>query len=305
MPCACPPGPLPQHTHTQSTAPDSCALRPAAALKRQLVELQSEVAEAHQRLHLTQARVEQNLRRISELKEESARLGDAMQRARAPEAQPAAAGDANVAAASGIAAGPAEAGAAPAPALQQRSRELASAAHPAAPGHSGPARSACGGAGPAAARQGAEQQRRRGLHSSLDMEEGLKNHWFAVAFVSKLGKVSFVGAAGQMHGGAQAQRCCSATQHCCMQRCCMAPVDPGRVYFSGVALARVLGLLPFLCRCVTSARLPRPSVLALQSRSPRHPHPDPSAGRHGPFRALRPGLGAVPRRRRPARLHPG
>lgn len=269
------------------------------------MELQSEVAEAHQRLHLTQARVEQNLRRISELKEESARLGDAMQRARAPEAQPAAAGDANVAAASGIAAGPAEAGAAPAPALQQRSRELASAAHPAAPGHSGPARSACGGAGPAAARQGAEQQRRRGLHSSLDMEEGLKNHWFAVAFVSKLGKVSFVGAAGQMHGGAQAQRCCSATQHCCMQRCCMAPVDPGRVYFSGVALARVLGLLPFLCRCVTSARLPRPSVLALQSRSPRHPHPDPSAGRHGPFRALRPGLGAVPRRRRPARLHPG
>lgn len=38
-----------------------------------------------------------------------------------------------------------------------------------------------------AAAQDAAQKRRRGLFSSLEMEEELKNHWFAVAFVSKLG----------------------------------------------------------------------------------------------------------------------
>lgn len=140
------------------------------------------MSEAHQRLHLTQARVEQNLQRISELKEESARLGDAVQRARTADAQPAAS------AAAVPALAPSEAGAAPAPAPLP-TRKPASPVRPAAPGHSGPARGACGGAGPATAQQGAEQQRRRGLHSSLEMEEELKNHWFAVAFVSKLGKV--------------------------------------------------------------------------------------------------------------------
>lgn len=43
-------------------------------LKRQLQELQAEVAAAHSRLHLTQARVETNLRRINQLKEEAVAL---------------------------------------------------------------------------------------------------------------------------------------------------------------------------------------------------------------------------------------
>ncbi|KAL4420817.1 hypothetical protein ABPG75_010473 [Micractinium tetrahymenae] len=203
-----------------------------SALKRQLVELQSEVAEAHQRLHLTQARVEQNLQRISELKEESARLGDAMQRARAAEAAAAAGG---VAAASGSAAAAAvvtEAGAAPAPAAlaPQRARKLASASHAAAPGHAGPARGACGGAGPAAARQSPEQQRRRGLHSSLEMEEELKNHWFAVAFVSKLGKEDMVpfelfGQAWVLFRGADGRPGCVLDE--CAHRAC--PLSIGKV----------------------------------------------------------------------------
>ena len=45
------------------------------ALKRQLQDLQAEVASAHSRLHATQSRVESNLQRITELKEEAARLG--------------------------------------------------------------------------------------------------------------------------------------------------------------------------------------------------------------------------------------
>lgn len=196
----------------QLCSPDSHVLPPAAALKRQLVELQSEVADAHQRLHLTQARVEQNLRRISELKEESARLGDAVTRARAAEAPTAPADAAPAAPASGATAAPAAGSTVDAPSLPQRSRKLASTAHPAAPGHSVPARSACGGAGPAASLQSPDQQRRRGLHSSLEIEEGLKNHWFAVAFVSKLGKVSraelsLLSLPCPLHGGWEPLRC--------------------------------------------------------------------------------------------------
>ena len=44
------------------------------ALKKQLEDLQQEVSAAHARLHLTQARVESNLQRIEELREEAERL---------------------------------------------------------------------------------------------------------------------------------------------------------------------------------------------------------------------------------------
>jgi chlorophyllide a oxygenase len=145
-----------------------------SALKRQLVGLQAEVAEAHARLHLTQARVEQNLRRISELKDEAARLGDVA-------ADPAAASEAGRAAAAAVAA----AAAAPAAPTRQEAppapaalRPAASEARARAPGHA------------AAAPRRSAAQRRRGLHSGLDAEEELKNHWFAVAFASKLGAVS-------------------------------------------------------------------------------------------------------------------
>ena len=152
--------------------------------------------------------MEQNLQRISELKEESARaqLGDAVQRAEATEgaaldgaAVSALAPAAATAGSSGSAAAVVtEAGAAPAPAALGTPRAVparraaASAAHSQAPRH---ATRASGGAVPCAALSPAaeaaadEAQRRRGLYSGLEMEEELKNHWFAVSFVSKLGKV--------------------------------------------------------------------------------------------------------------------
>ena len=169
------------HSHTPPAAP--------AALKRQLVELQGEVAAAHERLHLTQARVEQNLQRISELKEEPARLGDAVQHAQATGALGA---DAELAAGAGAAArlgevAPSaaagvreEAGAALAPAALRAS--VAASRSALAPGH---ASRAGGGSGPSTLSmdEEVEQQRRRGLYSSLEMEEELKNHWCAAPAV--------------------------------------------------------------------------------------------------------------------------
>ncbi|PSC70793.1 chlorophyllide a oxygenase [Micractinium conductrix] len=220
-----------------------------SALKRQLVELQGEVSEAHQRLHLTQARVEQNLQRISELKEESARaqLGDAVQRAEATEgaaldgaAVSALAPAAATAGSSGSAAAVVtEAGAAPAPAALGTPRAVparraaASAAHSQAPRH---ATRASGGAVPCAALSPAaeaaadEAQRRRGLYSGLEMEEELKNHWFAVSFVSKLGKEDMVpfelfGQAWVLFRDAEGRPACVLDE--CAHRAC--PLSIGRV----------------------------------------------------------------------------
>lgn len=210
-------------TCTAATHPPTlCHLYLCAALKKQLMELQGDVAQAHERLHLTQARVEQNLARISELKAESARLGDTVQRAQQQQQQQAEGGSDLSAAAAGLAAAnPAaatsaagvleEMGSAPAPAALRagnaRSEEAGNgasappalqaavaASHAAlAPGHA--LNRACGGTGPRGTahplslEQDIEVQRRRGLYASLEMEEELKNHWFAVAFVSKLGPV--------------------------------------------------------------------------------------------------------------------
>ena len=147
--------------------PPTCPSLPAlpAALKRQLVELQSEVAAAHQRLHLTQARVEHNLQRIGELKGESERLGHLAQAAAAVETTPAAAPVASPLQplARPAAVTPAAAAAPPPARRQPQPRE-----HP---------------------EDATTLRRRRGLHSSLEAEEVLKNHWFAVAFASKLTEV--------------------------------------------------------------------------------------------------------------------
>lgn len=216
-------------------SPSSPSVHPAA-LKKQLVELQAEVATAHERLHITQvrpggqpgpqpgpqpgvelrgwlhvrcstgcslmlapcicthphpacfrcpflqARVEQNLQRISELKEESARLGDAVKSVQSTQqaqraagngvaelAAAAAAAPAAVAAAAAaspeLAAGVAEAGAHPPPAALTKA--VAASRSAVAPGHA--QNRACGGAGPRAAQLSLEQeieaQRRRGLYS--------------------------------------------------------------------------------------------------------------------------------------------
>jgi chlorophyllide a oxygenase len=167
-----------------------------SALKRQLVELQGEVSEAHQRLHLTQARVEQNLLRISELKEESSRLDEAVaaagSSAQAPVLQDAGSSREALAALNAAAAASASSSSsAPADHAARTAPAAASAVAAMPP----PVASTPAPSGAAGASSGGDEQltpahaARRGLRSSLEIEEGLRNHWFAAAFVSKLGKV--------------------------------------------------------------------------------------------------------------------
>ena len=148
-----------------------------AALKRQLMELQGEVAEAHQRLHLTQGRVEHNLQRISELKQEALALGEQVQRQAARE---------QVAAASSSSSRRSLAMAQASSSNNMASSSVASTSSSVVP-------ATAGLTVPPPQHDHQEQQqqlrraRGRGLHSSLVIEEELKNHWFAVSFVSKLG----------------------------------------------------------------------------------------------------------------------
>lgn len=129
-------------------------------LKQKLVTLQEQVDEAHQRLHLTQARVEQNLQRVNELKSEAVSL-EQTQRG-------------TVAALGRLR-----------PLVQERSQ--AKALPPAAAGAAG-SRRAPASAGGAAGLSAKE----RGLQSTLEIEEGLKNFWYPVEFSSKLVKDKMV-----------------------------------------------------------------------------------------------------------------
>ena len=138
-----------------------------------------------------QVRVEQNLQRISELKEESARLGDAVKSVRSAQQAQQAGGNgaaelaaaaavapgavaaaAVAAAAPALAAGVAEAGAHPPPVALTAAVSAARSAL--APGHA--QNRACGGAGPHAAQLSLEQeieaQRRRGLYSRWGLGGG-------------------------------------------------------------------------------------------------------------------------------------
>lgn len=68
------------------------------------------------------------------------------------------------------------------------------------------------------------------LHSSLEIEEGLKNHWFAVAFVSKLGKDDMIpfelfGQAWVLFRGADGRPGCILDE--CAHRAC--PLSIGKV----------------------------------------------------------------------------
>ena len=126
--------------------------------------------------------MEQNLQRISELKEESARLGDAVQSVKSAQQAQRSAGNgvAELAAAAAAAPAAVAAAATPAPALAVGVEEVGAHPPPAAltkavsasrsavaPGHA--QNRACGGAGPRAAQLSLEQeieaQRRRGLYS--------------------------------------------------------------------------------------------------------------------------------------------
>lgn len=136
-------------------------------LQSQLADLKTEVAAAHDQLHLTQARVEQNLQRIDDLKAAAAQFEslsqtpsqsqDASAQQDSQHFERTLAHQSASTSASGVT------DQAPLPS----SHSPASTAHTAAQPRTLPAK-------------------RRGLHSSLEMEEGLKRFWYPVAFATQL-----------------------------------------------------------------------------------------------------------------------
>ena len=169
---------------------DSRESQSVGSLKHQLLELQGEVAQAHQRLHATRARVEQNLRRINELKAEASKLERLQQKLGGGGMhQPAAAvaAGAPATAATQPAAGAATA-AASAPALSVAAATVTTPAAAATVVAAGLAGEAAAAVAPAAPAKG-PQHPQRGLNASLELEDELRNNWFIVHFTSKLGKV--------------------------------------------------------------------------------------------------------------------
>lgn len=108
-------------------------------LRKQLVELQEEVNKARQKLHVTEVRVEQNVARVKELRQEAEQLERLKQRKDITNGTP----------------------------------EKLEVTRPS---------QYVDGQAVQTTKQG-----RRGLHSSLDMEDGLQNFWYPVQFSSKLG----------------------------------------------------------------------------------------------------------------------
>ncbi len=147
-----------------------------ADLQHQLVDLQAEVSAAHKQLHLTQARVHQNVQRVAELKSEAVQLELMRQLPEADEPASAVAGTAT-----------------------QRSQDVERAlAHQSASTSAAAATQTQSApqasSSTTAVRPAAPQQRKgvtarqRGLQSSLEIEEGLKNFWYPAAFASQLHK---------------------------------------------------------------------------------------------------------------------
>jgi len=108
-------------------------------LRRQLVELQEEVNMARQKLRMTEGRVEQNVARVKELRQEAEQLEMLKQQ-------------------------------------KNTSSGSSLKVEVPRPSHSSDVETAQ-----------RRKQDRRGLHSSLDMEDGLQNFWYPVQFSSKLG----------------------------------------------------------------------------------------------------------------------
>nr|BAQ33958.1 chlorophyllide a oxygenase [Bryopsis plumosa] len=119
-------------------------------LKKVLVDLQGEVNEAHQKLHLTEARVKQNMDRINTLKREAEEL-DALDKSMHSIRS--------------------EAGAETLDSVPGDLREITSSLDKDAKTHTQTPK---------------KNKRSKGLESSLEMEDGLGNFWYPVSFTSKL-----------------------------------------------------------------------------------------------------------------------
>eukprot|EP00877_Chromochloris_zofingiensis_P006369 jgi/Chrzof1/1986/Cz10g28270.t1_CAO1[v5.2] len=144
------------------------------ALKEQLMQLQQQVDDAQQRLKLTQSRVDQNLQRISELKAEAMALEalsistDAAVTTVEATSQPALA-----------AAAAAATNYANAPAVTQTKVRQSSETDQSKSGTSVTSPTMHSSTGRAAVRD-------RGLSSSLEAEEGLRNFWYPAEFSKSL-----------------------------------------------------------------------------------------------------------------------
>lgn len=145
-----------------------------ADLQHQLGDLQAEVTAAHEQLHLTQARVDQNVQRVADLKSEAAQLELTRHLTQAGS----------------------DAQSQPQTSNQSSSQHLEriSAHASASTSTATPTQAAASTFTPNAAAKSAPMQRRtptamsRGLQSSLEIEDGLKNFWYPATFSSQLQK---------------------------------------------------------------------------------------------------------------------
>lgn len=144
-----------------------------ANLQHQLVDLQAEVNAAHKQLHLTQARVEQNVQRVAELKSEAVQLEHMRQLSEPASAAPSASSQQSQNSERVLA--------------HQSASTSASTAIP-SPVASSTSSTTTAVRPPAPQQRAKMTARQRGLQSSLEMEEGLKNFWYPAAFASQLHK---------------------------------------------------------------------------------------------------------------------
>ena len=144
-----------------------------ADTKAELLELQAEVEEAHKRLHVTQARVEQNVKRLTDLKAEAAEISRINQMS-ADEVTAAAATSSHPEMVEARGGAASSSGAA-----ASTSTSLTVAAEV---GGAGAARGQGGGGGTALAerpRESRVSKKSRGLASTMNLEKGLRNFWCA------------------------------------------------------------------------------------------------------------------------------
>ena len=138
-----------------------------ADLQHQLADLQAEVNAAHEQLHLTQARVDQNVQRVADLKSEAAQMELMRYLTQADSS----------------------AQAQPETSKQHHERISAHAsASTSTPTQTASNFTPNSAARSAPTRQGAPTAMSRGLQSSLEIEEGLKNFWYPATFSSQLQK---------------------------------------------------------------------------------------------------------------------
>lgn len=139
-------------------------------LRNQLQQLQGQVEEAQERLSATQTRVQRNLERVEQLKKQAATLEELNKAS----VDPVAAAAASAARAVEFEVPAAAAASTVPPNFVDSAQEARTRSN------------ALAGPSAVAASSEAKKRRKRGLVSSLSLEEGLRNYWYPAAFVKDL-----------------------------------------------------------------------------------------------------------------------